>query len=173
MPIFLYGIFTDNYTHFYSHYFPYLIKQRDGLHDLEEGLKGSDFERNIEENQGRTKVHLEIPKFKIESEIRLVSILKRLGMTKMFQQEVADFKGISDIPLYVSDAIQKALIEVDETGTEAAAATAIVTSTKNKKAVRPRKLEPFVADHPFLFFIRDLKTKLLLFQGRVTVPSLE
>ena len=136
---------------------------------MEEGLESSDFERKIEENKGKTKVHLEIPKFKIESEIPLVKILKRLGMTKMFQQGVADFKGISDIPLYVSDAIQKAFIEVDETGTEAAAATAITGKTR----LGPIPLKLFVADHPFLFFLRDLKTKLLLFQGRVTVPSLE
>ena len=131
-------------------------------------MESSDFERKIEDNKGKTKVHLEIPKFKIESEIPLVKILKSLGMTKMFQQGVADFKGISDIPLYVSEAIQKAFIEVDETGTEAAAATAIIGTKKSNS-----KPKLFVADHPFLFFIRDLKTKLLLFQGRVTLPSLE
>ena len=130
-------------------------------------MEGSDFERKIEENKGKTKVHLVIPKFKIESEIPLVKILKRLGMTKMFQQGVADFKGISDIPLYVSEAIQKAFIEVDEAGTEAAAATAVIGMTR----LGPIQPKLFVVDHPFLFFVRDLKTKLLLFQGRVTVPS--
>ena len=136
---------------------------------MEQKLEGSDFERKMEENNQKTKVHLEIPKFRIESETNLVSILSRLGMKKMFQQGVADFKGISDISPYVSNAIQKAFIEVDETGTEAAAATAVL-SRWHKVALPPRK---FVADHPFLFFVRDLKTKLLLFQGKVAVPSLE
>ena len=92
-------------------------------------------------------------------------------MTNMFERGVADFRGISDIPLYVSEAIQKAFIEVDETGTEAAATTAIFVSSKMARP--PRKLDFFVADHPFLFFVRDLQTKLLLFQGRVIVPSQE
>ena len=139
---------------------------------MEEKLEGSDFERKMEENNQKTKVHLEIPKFRIESETNLVSILSRLGMKKMFQQGVANFKGISDISPYVSNAIQKAFIEVDETGTEAAAATAVL-SRWHKVALPPKKLEQFVADHPFLFFVRDLQTKLLLFQGRVAVPSLE
>ena len=147
-----------------------LLKQREGLQEMEEGLEGSDFERKIEENKQKTKVHLEIPKFKIETEFPLGNVLARLGMTNMFGRGVADFRGISDVPLYVSEAIQKAFIEVDETGTEAAAATAIMVSSW-KMARPPRKLDLFVADHPFLFFVRDLQTKLLLFQGRVTVPS--
>ena len=134
-------------------------------------MKGSDFERKIEENKQMTKVHLEIPKFKIESKIPLVGVLERLGMKNMFERDVADLRGISDIPLYVSEAIQKAFIEVDETGTEAAAVTAILVGSRS--VVGPRTLDFFVADHPFLFFVRDLQTKLLLFQGRVTVPSQE
>ena len=97
---------------------------------LEEKLKGFDVFDKIEKEKSLVEVHLEIPKFKIESEIPLVKILKRLRMTKMFQQGVADFKGISDIPLYVSEAIQKAFIEVDETGTEAAAPTVLVANTR-------------------------------------------
>ena len=63
---------------------------------------------------------MEIPKFKIESEIPLKRILKKLGMTKMFKPGMADFRGVSNIPLYVSEVMEKALIEVDETGTKAA-----------------------------------------------------
>ena len=137
---------------------------------MEEGLEGSDFERKIEETKQKTKVHLEIPKFKIESEIPLVNVLARLGMKNMFGRGIADFRGISNTPLYVSEAIQKAFIEVDETGTEAAAVTAILVNSW-RSVVGPRTLDFFVADHPFLFFVRDLHTKILLFQGRVTVPS--
>ena len=93
---------------------PSFTIQRDGLQELEEGLDRSDFERKIEENKQKTKVHLEIPKFKIESEIPLKRILKSLGMTKTFKPGIADFRGVSNMPLYVSEVIEKALIEVDE-----------------------------------------------------------
>ena len=140
------------------------------MQELEEGLEGSDFERKIEETKQKTKVHLEIPKFKIESKIPLKDVLKRLGMENMFDEN-ANLKGLSVMPLKVTEAIQKAFIEVDETGTEAAAVTAILVGSRS--VVGPRTLDFFVADHPFLFFVRDLQTKLLLFQGRVTVPSQE
>ena len=89
----------------------------------------SDLERKITENQGKTKVHLEIPMFRIVSEIPLLSTLNNIGMTKMFQHAVASFKGKSDFPLYLSDAIHKAIIEVEKTRTEATA-TAIMGRTK-------------------------------------------
>ena len=71
---------------------------------MEEGLEGSDFERKIEENKQKTKVHLEIPKFKIESKIPLKDVLKRLGMKNMFGEN-ADLKGLSVMPLKVTEAI--------------------------------------------------------------------
>ena len=148
------------------------VFNRQGLRNLESALDDSDFESRIENNESRnTKVHLELPKFKFESEIPLVEILKNLGLTKMFEAD-ANFKGISDIPLHVSDAVQKALIEVDETGTEAAAASSTFAVGSKKSGTGGQKMEHFVADHPFLFFVRDLQTKLLLFQGRVALPTL-
>ena len=128
-------------------------------------------EKRVQKNRKRNaKVHLELPKFKFESEIPLVEILKKLGLTKMFEPD-ANFKGISNTPLHVSDAVQKAVIEVDEIGTEAAAASASFSG----KSINPgegEKLEHFVADHPFLFYVRDLQTRLLLFRGRVALPTL-
>jgi len=137
-------------------------------------LDGFDFESRIEKNRKRKrKVHLELPKFKFESEIPLVEILKNLGLTKMFEPDAANFKGISNNPLHVSDAVQKALIEVDETGTEAASATsAFLDERKNRVTGLGKNMDYFVADHPFLFFVRDLQTRLLLFQGRVALPTL-
>ena len=114
-------------------------------------------------------VHLEIPKFKIESTIDLVPILNDLGMTDMFN--AANFSGISkNERLFVSKAIQKAFIEVDEVGTTAAAATAVVLKQRGGFLPRP---EEFIADHPFLFFLRDLQTGLVLFQGRMVDPTLQ
>ena len=123
----------------------------------------------FEKNKRESLVELIIPKFKIESKINLKNILSNLGMEKMFQPSTTGLKGISDEVLFVSDVIQKAFIEVDETGTEAAAASAVVISTW-KSAKRP-KVERFIVNHPFLFFVRDLQTNLVLFQGRVTLPT--
>ena len=72
--------------------------------------------------------------------------------------------------LVVSEAIQKAFIEVDEVGTTAAATTASVVQSRGG-SLGPDPKE-FIADHPFLFFVRDLQTGLLLFQGRVANPNL-
>lgn len=141
---------------------------RYGLEDLEKDLQESDFLPIFEKNKRESLVELMIPKFKIESKINLKNILSNLGMEKMFQPSTTGLKGISDEALFVSDVIQKAFIEVDETGTEAAAATAVIVV---KRTGFFRKIDRFVADHPFLFFIRDLQTNLVLFQGRVTKPS--
>ena len=138
------------------------------MEDLEKDLQESDFLPIFEKNKRESLVELMIPKFKIESKINLKDILSNLGMEKMFQPSTTGLKGISDEVLFVSDVIQKAFIEVDETGTEAAAATAVIVV---KRSSRIPKTVRFVADHPFLFFIRDLQTNLVLFQGRVTRPS--
>ena len=139
------------------------------MEDLEKDLQESDFLPIFEKNKRESLVELIIPKFKIESKINLKNILSNLGMEKMFQPSTTGLKGISDEVLFVSDVIQKAFIEVDETGTEAAAASAVVISTW-KSAKRP-KVERFIVNHPFLFFVRDLQTNLVLFQGRVTLPT--
>ena len=138
------------------------------MEDLEKDLQESDFLPIFEKNKRESLVELMIPKFKIESKINLKNILSNLGMEEMFQPSITGLKGISGEVLFVSDVIQKAFIEVDETGTEAAAATAVIVV---KRTGFFRKIDRFVADHPFLFFIRDLQTNLVLFQGRVTKPS--
>lgn len=98
--------------------------------------------------------------------------LKSLGMTLAFDSRRADFSGIAPIAeserLFVSDVLHKAFVHVDEAGTEAAAATAVIMS---QPSAPPPSLEEFRADHPFLFFIRHHATGLVLFMGRVTDPS--
>lgn len=93
-----------------------------GLKKLEESLYKINF-KELHDNEHRTLMHLEMPKFKIESTLQLQTILEKLGMTDMFQS-IADFKGITDDPpLKISKVIQKAFIEVNEKGSEAAAVT--------------------------------------------------
>lgn len=104
---------------------------------------------------------LKIPKFKIEHKIDLIPVLQSFGVNKMFQNsEVGDLLKQTNKPTRVSSLFQKAIVIVDEEGTEAAAATACVYFNESCS-----KGPSFVADHPFTFYIRDKQTNLLLFLG--------
>ena len=111
-----------------------------------------------------------LPKFKFDSEHDLKPILAPMGMAAAFSEGDADFGGIAPT-IFLSTALQKAIIAVDAEGTEASAATAafgIATSAMFHEEVPPR---PFVADRPFLFLIRERRTGLILFLGRVIKPA--
>ena len=113
------------------------------------------------------RVSVSIPRFKFEAELSLSGYLQQLGMTDAFDENTADFSGISDTFLYITHVLHKAFIEVNEEGTEAAAATAVVMGTKSIQVDPPRE---FMADRPFLFLIRDLRTGSILFMGRMANP---
>ena len=120
-------------------------------------------------------VAIALPKFTIDpaDALDLATPLAALGMARAFDAEKADFTGIAVDPdpakrLYISRVIHKSFVKVDEKGTEAAAATAVVMPTGMG---RPEPAEPFVADHPFLFFIVDRASGLVLFMGRVADPA--
>src|SRR5262249_9005702 len=109
-----------------------------------------------------------LPRFTLEAEFSLKPVLCVLGADLAFSGQ-ADFSGISEEPLQISEVIHKAFVEVNEEGTEAAAATGV---SMGLCAVRPAT-EPIVfkADHPFLFFIKDRDTNAVLFAGRVLDPK--
>ncbi|XP_018422172.1 PREDICTED: plasminogen activator inhibitor 1 [Nanorana parkeri] len=107
---------------------------------------------------------LVLPKFSLVSEVNLKTPLENLGIEDMFSEEKADFSQLSnERPLYVSEAFQKIKVEVTESGTRAAAATAVVL------LARMAPLE-VIMDHPFLFLIRHNPTGTLLFMGQVMEP---
>ncbi|KAF6089324.1 serpin family B member 8 [Phyllostomus discolor] len=112
------------------------------------------------------KIQVFLPRFKLEQSYDLEPVLRSLGMTDAFEEAKADFSGMStkkNVP--VSKVAHKCFGEVNEEGTEAAAATAVV---RNSRCIRT---EPkFCADHPFLFFIRHHKTNSILFCGRFSSP---
>ncbi len=113
-------------------------------------------------------VYVSLPKFQVEQEFLLNDQLIALGMPDAFSATLADFSGMQadgKSALYISDVIHKAFVEVNEEGTEAAAATAVVMGLKSISL--PAE---FKADHPFLFLIRDVRTKTILFMGRVSDP---
>jgi serpin B len=115
-----------------------------------------------------SEVHVTIPKFKIEAEYELKEQLSQLGMSQVFTRE-ADLSGIDGKKdLEVSKVIHKAVVEVNEEGSEAAAATAIVirVHTTSFDPNKPKVYE-FKADHPFMFFIRDNRNGMILFVGQI------
>jgi serpin B len=116
---------------------------------------------------GPTDVNLHIPKFRMEPpSISLTSLLRSLGMQEAFDPARADFTGMSPVqPLAISDVIHKAYIAVDESGTEAAAATAVIGAGS---APGPTPVN-FTADRPFVFLIRDA-SGAILFAGQVIQP---
>jgi serpin B len=82
----------------------------------------------------------------------------------------ADFSGMEpEKELFITDALHKAFIEVDEAGTEAAAATAVVVGVKSAFPIKEPPV--FRADHPFMFLIRENENKSILFMGRLTEPG--
>lgn len=114
-----------------------------------------------------TEVTLTIPKFEFRTQAGLKSALAALGMTTAFDPSSADFSGMTrEEALFISDVIHEAYIAVDEEGTEAAAATAVVMRT----AAMPPEVVELTIDRPFLFTLRDRETGALLFLGRVTDP---
>ncbi|XP_049854746.1 serpin B4-like [Schistocerca gregaria] len=120
----------------------------------------------------RPEVIVHLPKFKMEYKKELTETLRKLGMTSMFS-DAANFSEIAKEKLKVDQVLHKAFIEVNEEGTEAAAATAVIIGAVTT-SLQPTPPPPiiFKANHPFLFYILDQKTKVVLFAGRVSDPSL-
>ncbi|MDO9536703.1 MAG: serpin family protein [Thermoplasmata archaeon] len=139
-----------------------------GMDALEEKLD-SDYFEEMKENMHPEWINVNIPKFTFEQEYQLGDFLPGMGMPTAFQQGSADFSGITDaMPLYISQVIHKSFIEVNEEGTEAAAATAIIMPTFG---VGPPQPINFYAYHPFIFFIQHESTGQILFMGKVGNPE--
>lgn len=110
-----------------------------------------------------SKIRLVIPMFTAEAEVDLQAPLSALGIKDIFDEGKADFRHLSSEPVYVSKALQKAKIEVNEDGTKAAAATTAILMARSS----PRWV---VVDRPFLFLIRHNPTGTILFAGQINKP---
>ncbi|KAI6241495.1 putative serpin-like protein [Aphelenchoides fujianensis] len=144
----------------------FLPKQRFGLSSWLQKVDG----RGVLELMSRLetrKVNIDLPRFKTTSQFQLVQMLQKLGFSKGFDQ-TADFSGISDERLFISDGVHKAFIEVNENGSEAAAATAWKWTDMSAVEDSEGPVR-FRADHPFAFLITY--DKLPLFFGRFLGPS--
>ncbi len=123
---------------------------------------------SILKNLARRQVALSLPRFKTESEFSLAETLAAMGMPVAFSTQ-ADFSGMDGgRNLLISDVVHKAFVSVDESGTEAAAATAVVMTLTS---VMPEEPVEVAVDRPFIFLIRDIQTNAILFVGRVVNPG--
>jgi serpin B len=142
-----------------------LPKKADGLAAFEKTLTAD----NLAKWHAKLSNHLvdiRLPKFKTTAEFRLDKVLEEMGMRDAFDRKKADFTGLSSMKgLHITAVVHKAFIDLNEAGTEAAAATAVVIGT----ASAPPEAT-FHADHPFVYLIRDNKTGSVLFMGRVVNP---
>jgi len=146
----------------------------DGLPALEHSLSADNLEKWSGSLGYEHEVIVSLPSFKITQQFELSSTLEGLGMKTAFDPNAADFSAMTgDKSLVISAAIHKAYIDVDENGTEAAAATAVVMEMATAMQSRTPPPPPivFTADHPFLFLIRDNASGAILFMGRVTDPT--
>lgn len=123
------------------------------------------------DNMNSYKVRLSFPKFKTEYSLSFKEILKHIGIEKAFEKWEAEFdevmfKGVKEGEnVYVDDVLQKTFIEVDENGTEAAAATAVIMNKETSIGPGMEEIKEFKADRPFIYFIRDDVTHEVLFIG--------
>lgn len=122
---------------------------------------------NINKRLFEQQVMITVPKFKMEFKTSLRDTLKDLGVEDLFDERNADLSDISDEELYVSEVNHKAVIEVNEKGSEAAAVTVVQIETR----VTNLGVEKVVFDRPFLFVIYDIQNKIPLFFGRMVDPS--
>ena len=142
-----------------------LPRQTDGLTALEKtGAAASTYRQATKALRHAPTVIASLPRFTMATDFLLKPILSGLGAERVFSAG-ADFSGLSDAPLQLAEVVHKAFIEVNEEGTEAAGATAVVMMKGGGS-----KPTVFLADHPFLFFIRHRKTNAVLFCGRVVEP---
>ncbi|XP_028631475.1 serpin B4-like isoform X2 [Grammomys surdaster] len=139
----------------------------DGLKKLEEQLTADKFlEWTSPENMHMIEMYLSLPRFKLEEKYDLPGPLEHMGMVDAFNPQKADFSGMSSTQgLMVSKVLHKSFVEVNEEGTEAAAATGVAV---NKLSAQMS--EDVNCNHPFLFIIRHNRTKSILFFGKMSSP---
>ena len=145
-----------------------LPKRPDGLGEVEASLTAKSLAGLVGGLRWPQQVQVHFPRFKMEYKMKMKPVLSKMGMGEAFSMR-ADFSGMTGSQdLHIDDVYHKAFVKVDEKGTEAAAATAVVMKTRSAR--RPRILV-FKADHPFLFLIRHERTGMILFLGRVGKPQ--
>jgi serine protease inhibitor len=154
-------------------------RSADGLAAIEKGLTASRLQGWIGSLQQR-RTNVVLPRFKLETKYDLGKVLQQMGMPRAFRdpraKDGAQFDGMTQTQdpaekLYISKVLHKAFVEVNEKGTEAAAATAVIMAVPTAAPLSVPFVPTVRADRPFLFLIRDVPTGSILFLGRMTNPS--
>ncbi|XP_071480626.1 leukocyte elastase inhibitor-like isoform X2 [Diadema antillarum] len=144
-----------------------LPNKDDGLPKLEEKLS-AEVLQGWNKNLRKKLAKVWMPKFKLEDAFSLNQVLVKMGMKDAFDENRANFSGISGKQdLFISEVVHKAFVDVNEKGSEAAAATAVVMKMRCAMPREPEKPIIFRADHPFLFMICHCESQTILFLGRV------
>lgn len=144
-----------------------ILLPEDGNFDAFESSLDAQMLEKIIGDIGTTNVTLAMPKFEYDSEFSLKDTLETIGMPIAFSMG-ADFSGMTgNDELFIKDVVHKAFVSVDEAGTEAAAASAVIMDLK----AAPGEPTEVTIDQPFIFLIRDIQTGTILFVGRVMNPS--
>jgi serpin B len=148
----------------------FLPNEKNGIPEFDKSFDYK-YYQNIVSAFQYSEVRLSLPKFTTTNEFNLSETLSKMGMPLAFSPGGADFSGMDGkLDLYISTVIHQAFINVDEKGTEAAAATAVVIGAT---AVRPSSdIKVFNVDHPFIFYIKDNSTGSILFMGKMMNPGL-
>ncbi len=146
-----------------------LPKKADGLNTVEKDVAANKLSEMLKGLRLEKIVHVHLPKFKVEKSFTLNQPLQALGMKAAFNG--ADFSGMHNggEDLNITAVLHKAFVDVNEEGTEAAAATGVVVGTTSVQV--PPTPKYFRADRPFLYLIRDNKTGSVLFMGRLSEPA--
>jgi len=140
---------------------------RDGLAAVEAKL--GETIKALEPELASESLVLSLPKLTLAppAPLQLAGVLQALGIRDAFEPDRADFSGMARGKLFISSVIHQAFVELDEQGTEAAAATAVIA----KGGGAPQAPRALAIDHPFVFVIVDRATGLFLFMGRVVDPA--
>jgi len=149
--------------------FMYLMLPKDNNMGTVESKLDMSYFNTLKTDLTAEYIDLYLPKFKFEEKYRLKKNLSDMGMPTAFNATGADFTGMTDYPpLFIDKVIHQSFVEVNEEGTEAAAATAVIMTYNGTPSIEPTQ---FKADHPFIFIIEHKESGQILFMGKVENPS--
>jgi serpin B len=165
-----------NYSHSNLSMLILLPAQGYSLSQMQSNLSASELS-DITSGLRSNLVAISLPRYNMTEAEELNDILESLGMTSAFNSTSANFSGMGNYSaypnavLYITHVLHKAFIQVNEQGTQAAAATAVVVGCSDCAAVEVPPTITFNADHPFMFFIIDKQSGAILFMGRLSNPN--
>ncbi len=146
-----------------------LVPENAAKNNIHTFIPGTETYKEILSRMTRKRVRMEIPKFKVESSFSLADILIEMGMPSLFSN--ADLSGISgENDLVVDEVLQKVFFEIDENGTEAAAATAVLIKATSAAPMPQDPPVLFKADRPFIFILKENTFNTPLFTGYIVNP---